>query len=120
MDWEAETQVLLAAAGIEATPARVNVAVRQWLRQILRHREYLSKVNADPARAEVYRAKRTAYNREYREHGPKRAKRVPRALAQPDAGTKKAERREEIRERAAKLSQEPGRKREGILILRRL
>lgn len=44
MDWEPETQALIDAAGLEVTPAKVNVAVRQWLRQILRHREYLRKV----------------------------------------------------------------------------
>jgi hypothetical protein len=75
MDWEPETQDLIDAAGLEVTPEKVNVAVRQWLRQILRQREYKRKLKVDPERHEKQKAIQREHRREYRDYGAKGCKR---------------------------------------------
>lgn len=74
VEWEPETQALINAAELEVRPADVNTALRQWLRQILRHRRYLERIKSDPELREKFKATAKAYNRQYRQNGPKRNK----------------------------------------------
>jgi len=72
IEWEPETQALINAAELEVRPEDVNTAVRQWLRHILNHRKYLERIKSDPDRLKKFKATEKAYNRQYRQNGPKR------------------------------------------------
>lgn len=89
IDWEPDTQDLIDIAGLEVTPAKLNVAVRQWLRQLLRHRDYLEKVKADPERREKFEEKRKEYSRQYRRHGLKGHKRDAEDFTEREKHTRK-------------------------------
>lgn len=67
--WEPETQALINASELEVRPENINVAVRQWLRQILNHRKYLEKIRSDPALDRAFKAKAKIYKRAYTKHG---------------------------------------------------
>lgn len=117
VEWEAETQALINAAGLEVRHEDVNTAIRQWLRQILRHRRYLERIKSDPALQKKFKAKREAYKREYDLHGPKRdRKKEPKEtgkifaedMAERMAKCLKEDRGAEIRDRGRRLERKKG------------
>ncbi len=65
-EWEPATLALLEETGQHLTKKKVDRAVREWLKHILRHRQYLEKVKADPERRAMFIANRNVYQKRRR------------------------------------------------------